>query len=164
MASFPLRTSGHSLFTWHRLAYWLIFLRRERIKFPQFSSETTALRRLRIALLLRRTTGLSEIVRSLVVRPLIIRRLAVGSAQLPTLDHHLTANIVRGEQPLNNAAVTRRLLRRNLKRYGGELPAWAHTDRKSGGPLRQRAEPPALQVEYLYPLSGPHAHRHLDKA
>src|SRR6516162_8538671 len=122
-------------------------LRRERIKFLQFPSETTALRRARItllleprsAILLRRTTGLSEIILSLVVRPL-----AVWSAQLPALDQHLTANIVRGEQPLNRTAVTRRLLRRNLKRYRGEPPTWARADRKRAGPLRQRAEPAAL--------------------
>src|SRR5476651_2287918 len=114
----PLHPSG-------RLAYRLIFLRRERIEFPQFLSETAALRCARIALLLLWTAGLPEIV-----RPKTIRPLAVRSAQLPTLDRHLTPDTVRGEQPLHHAAVTRCLLRRNLERHGDEPPAEARADRK----------------------------------
>ena len=90
-----------------------------------------------IIVLLLRTAGL----------PKIIRPLAVWSAQLPALDRHLTPDIVRGEQPLHHAAVTRGFLRRDLERYGGEPSTQARPDRKCARPLRQRAEPPALPVE-----------------
>src|SRR6476660_5207954 len=136
-----------------RLPYRLIFLWRERIEFAQFLPETAALRRGRSGLLLQvrtailplRTAGLPE----------IIRPLAVGSTQLPTLDRHLTPYIVRGEQPLHHAAVTRRLLRRDLERHGGKPSAQARADRKSARPLRQRAEPSALPVEYFYLAHAP---------
>jgi GAF domain-containing protein len=139
------------------LAYRLIFLRRERIEFPQFLSKPTALWRARstplleartaIVILLLRTTGLPEIVRSLAAR----------SAHLPTLDRHLTPDIVRGEQTLHHAAVTCRLLRGNLERDGSKSPARARPADSGctcGEALRTRQRAIATDVETCAFMAG----------
>ena len=56
---------------------------------------------------------------------------------------------MRGVQPLQHAAVARRLLRRNLVRHGRYSPAGTRTQRKGARALRQRAKPAALPVEHL---------------
>src|SRR4029077_7622056 len=136
------------------LAYRLIFLRRQRIEFPQFLSKPAALWRARSTLLLEARTAIVLLLRTAGL-PEIVRSLAARSAQLPTLDRHLTPDIVRCEQTLHHAAVTCRLLRGNLERDGSKSPARARPDRKRVGPLRQRAEATALPVEHVYLAHSP---------
>jgi hypothetical protein len=82
---------------------------------------------------------------------LIVPAWLPGSAQSLSLNRHRSPNVVRGIEALQDAAIARRLLRRNPKRHGGD--AIASTDAKGkgarAGALRERAKTSALPVEKL---------------
>jgi hypothetical protein len=54
---------------------------------------------------------------------LIVPAWLPGSAQSLSLNRHRSPNVVRGIEALQDAAIARRLLRRNPKRHGGDAIA-----------------------------------------
>jgi hypothetical protein len=80
---------------------------------------------------------------------LIVPAWLPGSAQSLSLNRHRSPNVVRGIEALQDAAIARRLLRRNPKRHGGETIASTDAKGKGAGALRERAKTSALPVEKL---------------
>ena len=81
-------------------------------------------------------------------RPLIRPR-PVRTARPQSLDGHAAADRVGGAQALQDAAVARRFVRRDLKGHGAHAAARLARDGEGAGALGQRAKPAALPVKHL---------------
>ncbi|MGB6751272.1 MAG: hypothetical protein WBE71_01510 [Xanthobacteraceae bacterium] len=103
-------------------------------------------------MIILRPAGTLIVLSLIVLRPtrtLIILPLPVERMDLAALDRDLPADRVRRVEPLQDAAVARRLLRRNLIEHGHDAAVRARPQREAAGALRQGAEPPALPVEHF---------------